>query len=192
MTLNSTLNGQQSEPENTIISGSQSLQSLNLDQTGLKYIDFNRNNSNLGAAYEKVVEKDLIERGYTNIIPDLWPTIPGEHPTKILFNGQRICSVDFTATNTEGITEYIEVKGGITGRVNSQNKENSGAMRIDSVKKALWNGRVIKSIIPNSIYIIYFSQPPKPGSPADLNIQVALEFGDLDEVRYLEFYETTN
>ena len=46
--------------------------------------------------------------------------------------------------------------------------------------------------MPNSIYIIYFSQHPKPGSPSDLMIQAALEFRDLDEVRYLEFYETIN
>ena len=46
--------------------------------------------------------------------------------------------------------------------------------------------------ISNSIYIIYFSQSPKKGSPTDVMIQAALEFGDLDEVRYLEFHETTN
>ena len=191
-TLNSSLSSLQHKPEKHIISEYQSQQNLNLDQIGQKYIDFNKNNARKGADYEKVVEKDLIERGYTDIIPGLWPTIPGKHPTRIFFKDQLICSVDFTATNTEGITEYIEAKGGITGTVNNQRKQTAGAMRIDSVKKALWNGRLIKRIVPNSIYIIYFSQSPKKGSPTDVMIQAALEFGDLDEVRYLEFHETTN
>ena len=184
MTLNSSLSSQQPKQENIINLEYQLQQSLNQETIGQKSIDFQKPNTKLGKDYEKKVKKDLIKRGYTDIISDI--------STIIYFRGNRVCSVDFLATNTEGVTEYIEAKGGVTGRINSQNKQDSGARRTDNVKKALWNGRLVKRIIPNSIYIVYFSQFPKPGSPSDLMIQAALEFGDLDEVRYLEFYETTN
>ena len=155
-------------------------------------INFNTANTAKGSAYEKLVEEDLITRCYTEITHSIWPTSKETHPTKIYSRGHRICSVDFYAKNPEGVIEYIEAKGGKTNRINNQGKCTSGAMRCDSVKKALWNGWEIKNSVPNSRYVIYFSQEPKPNSPTDVMIQDALEKNIVDEVRYLHFYETIN
>lgn len=154
--------------------------------------DFNTDNSAKGSDYEKTVEADLLARGYTDITPGCHPALLKPHPTKIESRGHRVCSVDFYAKNSEGLVEYIEAKGGYTGYVNSQNKETAGATRGDSVKKALWNGWLIKKQIPNSRYVIYFSQEPAPNTPQDIMIQDALEATLVDEVRYLPFYETIN
>ena len=156
------------------------------------FTNFNTDNTSKGLAYEKLVEKDLITRCYTEITHSILPTSKKLHPTKIYARGHRICSVDFYAKNSEGVIEYIEAKGGETNRINKQSKQTSGAMRCDSVKKALWNGWEIKNNVPNSRYIIYFSQQPTPNSPTDMMIQDALEANIVDEVRYLPFYETIN
>ena len=192
MTLNSTSNIQLQLQENITNLESPLQQSQSLEVLGQMSTNFNTNNTAKGLAYEKLVEKDLITRCYTEITHSIWPTSKGIHPTKIYARGHRICSVDFYAKNSEGVIEYIEAKGGETNRINKQSKQTSGAMRCDSVKKALWNGWEIKNNVPNSRYIIYFSQQPKPNSPTDLMIQDALEANIVDEVRYLPFYETIN
>ena len=153
--------------------------------------NFNADNTKKGIAYEKEVKKDLTERGYTDIIDAIWPTtkVPN-HPTRLYYKGTHFASVDFYAVNPKGEHEYIEAKGGVTGRINNQNKYGSGACRNDSVKKALYNGAVRKDILPQSRYVIYFSQEPIPNSPTDVMINHALESGWVDEVRYLPFYET--
>ena len=192
MTLNSTSNIQLPMQENITNFGSQSQQSQSQEVLGQMFTNFNTDNTSKGLAYEKLVEKDLITRCYTEITHSIWPTSKKIHPTKIYSRGHRVCSVDFYAKNPEGVMEYIEAKGGKTNRINKQSKQTSGAMRCDSVKKALWNGWEIKNNVPNSRYIIYFSQQPKPNSPTDLMIQDALEANIVDEVRYLPFYETIN
>ena len=159
---------------------------------GLTSINFNTANTAKGSAYEKLVEKDLITRCYTEITHSIWPTSKEPHPTKIYARGRRVCSVDFYAKNSDGVVEYIEAKGGYTDKINNQGKIGAGAGRCDSVKKALWNGWEIKNNVPNSRYVIYFSQEPRLGSPADMMIQDALEKSIVDEVRYLPFYETTD
>ena len=159
---------------------------------GLTSINFNQANAAKGAAYEKLVQDDLLESGYTDIVPGVWSSYKGSHPTKIYARGRRVCSVDFYAKNSDGVVEYIEAKGGYTDKINNQGKIGAGAGRCDSVKKALWNGWEIKNNVPNSRYVIYFSQKPRLGSPADMMIQDALEKSIVDEVRYLPFYETTD
>tara|TARA_R100000781_G_scaffold96648_1_gene60629 strand:+ start:32 stop:535 length:504 start_codon:yes stop_codon:yes gene_type:complete len=155
--------------------------------------NFNTNNSAKGIAYEKEVKKDLIERGYTDITEGIWPTKrDNNHPTRFYSKGVYFASVDFCALNPSGEYEYIEAKGGVTGRRNNQKKLNSGATRSDTVKKALFNGAIRKKILPQGRYVIYFSEEPRPNSPTDVMIDQALEWGWVDEVRYLPFYETIN
>ena len=180
------------KPENITSLEPLSQPSLSQDYHGQTSTNFNTDNTAKGSAYEKLVEEDLIAKGYTDITPGVWPTFSGKHPTKIYSRGHRVCSVDFYAKNSEGVIEYIEAKGGETNRINKQSKQTSGAMRCDSVKKALWNGGEIKKNIPTSRYVIYFSQKPTPNSPTDMMIQDALEANIMDEVRYLPFYEIIN
>ena len=191
-TLNFSLNSLQHKQEKPITSESLSQQNRSQEIHGQTSTNFNTANTAKGAAYEKLVQDDLLTRGYTDIIPGIWPTSTQTHPTKIYARGQRVCSVDFYAKNSEGTVEYIEAKGGCTNKKNKQLKVTAGAMRCDSVKKALWNGWEIKNNVPNSRYVIYFSQEPRLGSPADMMIQDALEKSIVDEVRYLPFYETTD
>lgn len=87
--------------------------------------------------------------------------------------------VDFVATDGL-ITEYIEVKGGLSGE-----KKRPGAQRTDSVKKAIANGALLKTLNPDARFVIYFSARPKPGSASDLMLQTALNSGYVDDVRYL-------
>ena len=87
--------------------------------------------------------------------------------------------VDFVATDGL-ITEYIEVKGGLSG-----DKKRPGAQRTDSVKKAIANGALLKSINPDAYFVIYFSAKPKPGSSSDLMLQNAMNAGFVDDIRYL-------
>ena len=87
--------------------------------------------------------------------------------------------VDFVATDGL-ITEYIEVKGGLSG-----DKKRPGAQRTDSVKKAIANGALLKSMNPDAYFVIYFSAQPKPGSSSDLMLQNALDAGFIDDIRYL-------
>jgi len=157
----------------------------------LAWTNFNIANTEKGSNYEKIVEADLLASGHTDITPSCGPAMVKPHPTKIQSRGHRVCSVDFYAKNPEGIVEYIEAKGGYTGYVNNQNKETAGARRTEAVSRALWNGWLLKKHIPNSRYVVYFSQEPAPNSPTDIMIQDALEANLVDEVRYLPFYETT-
>lgn len=84
--------------------------------------------------------------------------------------------VDFVADGY-----YIEAKGGYDG-----DKKRPGAKRTDSVKKAIANGSLIKAVFPDNRYIVYFSSKPVPESSSDIMIRVALEYGIIDEVIYLE------
>ena len=87
--------------------------------------------------------------------------------------------VDFVATDGL-ITEYIEAKGGLSG-----DKKRPGAQRTDSVKKAIANGALLKSVNPDAYFVIYFSARPKPGSSSDMMLQNALNAGYVDDIRYL-------
>ena len=153
--------------------------------------NFIKNNSKKGAAYEKEVKHDLINRGYTDIIDGIHPKTKWDnHPTRFYSEGSHLASVDFCAVNPSGEYEYIEAKGGVTGRKNKAGKHNSGATRADSVKKALYNGVIRKDLKLQGRYVIYFSEEPFPNSTTDVMIDQALEKGWVDEVRYLPFYET--
>lgn len=81
-----------------------------------------------------------------------------------------------------GAIKFIQAKGGKPGK-----SKRPGAQRTDSVKKAIADGTLIKSVIPDSYYIVYFSERPKEGSHSEDMINSAIRSGYLDEVRYLSY-----
>jgi Holliday junction resolvase-like predicted endonuclease len=121
-----------------------------------------------GKEYEKVVNKDLLSKGYTII----------EKNKKIVGIGINVdCVVE-----KNGIVEYVEDKGGKSGK-----NKRPGAKRTDNVKKAICNGALLKAKYPNSKYVIYFSEKPKEGSSSEEMINTAIACGYVDEVRYLSY-----
>lgn len=75
---------------------------------------------------------------------------------------------------------YIEAKGGHQGP-----GKRPGAKRTDSVKKAIANAALVKSVYPNSKYIIYFSDLPKHGNSSHKMLNAAVMAGFVDQVIYL-------
>ena len=89
------------------------------------------------------------------------------------------CEVDF-AYDFRGTQVYVEAKGGLQGE-----KKRPGAKRTDNVKKAIANAALIKSLKPNTQYIVYFSDLPKYGSSSHKMLKAAIRAGFIDNIRYL-------
>ena len=89
------------------------------------------------------------------------------------------CEVDFVINQNDRII-YVECKGGESG-----GSKRPGAQRTDNVKKAVANGALIKSVFPDSNYIVYFSALPTPGSSSDIMLKVAMSSGFIDEVVFI-------
>ena len=121
-----------------------------------------------GDEFERIVNEDLISKGYTILETNV--KIPG-----IGIN------VDYIAEK-DGVMEYGEDKGGKSG-----GKKRPGAQRTDNVKKAICNGALLKVKYPDAKYVIYFSAKPKEGNSSDEMIKTALASGYVDEVRYLPY-----
>lgn len=121
-----------------------------------------------GDEFERIVNEDLISKGY--IILETNVKIPG-----IGIN------VDYIAEK-DGVKEYGEDKGGKSG-----GKKRPGAQRTDNVKKAICNGALLKAKYSDAKYVIYFSAKPKEGNSSDEMIKTAIESGYVDEVRYLSY-----
>ena len=116
-----------------------------------------------GDEFEAAVIADLYDRGFKAIKKNVY--MPGTG-----------CEVDFVADNLE----YVEAKGGKDG-----DGKRPGAKRTDNVKKAIANASLIKCRYPDIYYIVYFSAKPDKDSYSESMINTALEFGIVDEVRYL-------
>ena len=129
-------------------------------------MNFQSQSKKSGDEFEALVLKDLKERGFTDIEPNMYIVGTG-------------CEVDFIARNTEAI-EYVEAKGGLEG-----DKKRPGAKRTDNVKKAIANGSLIKCYYPDMHYVVYFSAQPDPGSYSEEMLYTALRFSIIDEVRFL-------
>lgn len=121
-----------------------------------------------GDEFERIVNEDLISKGYTIL----------ETNVKIPDIG---INVDYIAEK-DGVKEYGEDKGGKSG-----GKKRPGAQRTDNVKKAICNGALLKTKYPDVKYVIYFSAKPKEGNSSDEMIKTAIESGYVDEVRYLSY-----
>lgn len=89
------------------------------------------------------------------------------------------CEADFAYMHY-GTTVYVEAKGGLQGE-----KKRPGAKRTDNVKKAIANAAIIKSLYPETQYIVYFSDLPKYGSASHKMLKAAVRAGYIDAVRYL-------
>ena len=125
---------------------------------------FQSESSKSGTRFETIVLNDLTNRGFTYIRENVY--MPGTG-----------CEVDFLADNLE----YVEAKGGDEG-----DHKRPGAKRTDSVKKVIANASLIKCRYPDIYYVIYFSSRPTEGNYSQQMIDTALEFGIVDEVRYIE------
>lgn len=125
--------------------------------------NFQSESKHSGDEFEALVYFDLIARGFTMIQQDVHMIGTG-------------CEVDFIAD----ALEYIECKGGKEGH-----RKRPGAKRTDNVKKSIANATLIKARYPKIYYVSYFSARPKPNSYSDEMLQTALEYGIIDEVRYL-------
>lgn len=121
-----------------------------------------------GDEFERIVNEDLISKGYTIL----------ETNVKIADIG---INVDYIAEK-DGVKEYGEDKGGKSG-----GKKRPGAQRTDNVKKAICNGALLKAKYPDAKYVIYFSAKPKEGNSSDEMIKTAIAAGYVDEVRYLSY-----
>lgn len=128
--------------------------------------NFQSESKKIGFKFEQLVENHLLESNKT-----------------VLYRGFKFkelgIDVDFVADDGEKL-EYIEAKGGETGL-----KKRPGAQRTDSVKKAIANAALLKSVKPDAYFVIYFSAEPKKGNSADKMIETALRCGYVDEVRYI-------
>ena len=126
-------------------------------------INFQSESKKSGDEFEEKVYSDLVARGFNLIQSSVY--IPGTG-----------CEVDFIA---DGL-EYVEAKGGNEGK-----KKRPGAKRTDNVKKAIANAALIKTIMPEIYYIVYFSSEPKNNSYSDEMINLALSTKIINEVRYI-------
>ena len=128
--------------------------------------NFQSESKKSGNEFEQFVEQDLISKGGIIVGKDY-------HIKKIGIE------LDYIA-DFPNRTEFVEAKGGRSG-----GKKRPGAQRTDNVKKAICNGSLLKGYDPNCYYVIYFSAYPKSDSYSDFMLTSAMEFGYVDEVRYL-------
>jgi len=129
-------------------------------------INFQAESKKSGDEFEELVYQDLINRGFGPIDKNYYFQNLG-------------CEVDFRAYHPIRF-EYVEAKGG-----NPNPGKRPGAKRTDNVKKAIANGSLIKKVY-DVYYVVYFSATPDPGSYSEEMIRTALNYGIIDEVRYLE------
>jgi hypothetical protein len=129
-------------------------------------INFQSESKRSGDEFESKVLIDLSRFGCTDI-------------TKNVLIAETGCEVDF-AYDHRGTQVYVEAKGGLQGE-----KKRPGAKRTDNVKKAIANAALIKSLNPDTQYIVYFSDLPKHGSSSHKMLKTAIRAGFIDSVRYL-------
>ena len=126
--------------------------------------NFQSESKKSGDEFEEKVYSDLVARGFNIIQSSVY--IPGTG-----------CEVDFIA---DGL-EYVEAKGGNEGE-----KKRPGAKRTDNVKKAIANAALIKTVMPEIYYIVYFSAEPNDNSYSSEMIDTALKNNIINEVRYIK------
>ena len=131
-------------------------------------VNFQSESTASGDEFERVVNEDLVSKGYTIL----------ETNVKIANIGINIDSI----AELGGVKEYIEAKGGKSG-----GKKRPGAQRTDNVKKAICNGALLKAKFPDAKYVIYFSSKPKEGNSSDEMLKTSISAGFVDEFRYLDY-----
>lgn len=124
--------------------------------------NFQSESKKSGVDFEDKVFEELTNLGFIDIQKNVF--VPGAG-----------VEIDFLADG-----KYIEAKGGYNG-----DKKRPGARRTDSVKKAIANGALLKTVNPEAHYTVYFSSKPKEGGSSDQMINTALQAKFIDEVIYL-------
>jgi hypothetical protein len=127
-------------------------------------MSFQAESKKSGDRFESIVLSDLVDRGFKSIKQNVYMAGTG-------------CEVDFVADQIE----HVEAKGGDEG-----DNKRPGAKRTDNVKKAIANASLIKCRYPDIYYVVYFSSKPDLKSYSEQMIDTAMEFGIIDEVRYIE------
>ena len=128
--------------------------------------NFQAESKHSGDLFESQVLEDLARFGQKNISKNVFVQDVG-------------CEVDF-AYDFRGTQIYVEAKGGLQGE-----GKRPGAKRTDNVKKAIANAALIKSMHPETQYIVYFSDLPKYGSSSHKMLKAAIRAGFIDAVRYI-------
>jgi hypothetical protein len=90
--------------------------------------------------------------------------------------------VDSKGRHVKTLRKYAQAKGGKPGK-----RKKPGAQRTDSVKKAIADGILLKTVNPDHWYTVYFSERPKNGSASEKMIQSAIDFGIIDEIFYVNY-----
>jgi len=129
-------------------------------------VSFQSESKHSGDLFESQVLEDLDRFGQKDIAKNVVVKDAG-------------CEVDF-AYDLHGVQVYVEAKGGLQGE-----GKRPGAKRTDNVKKAIANAALIKSLYPDTQYIVYFSDLPKHGSSSHKMLKTAVRAGFIDGVRYL-------
>ena len=140
--------------------------------TTITEINFQAESTESGNEFEEAVAQEL---------SDIYDLDGDEFHRKLVLNDVGI-ELDYFVVTEAGV-EAGEAKGGRPGE-----KKRPGAVRTDSVKKAICNGALLNQIYPDMRYVVYFSAPPKENSRSDTMLQVALEAGFISEIRYLNIY----
>jgi hypothetical protein len=129
----------------------------------------NKENTSIGKRFEREVINDVNSRNPIHV------------DTNVVMNE---IGVEFDVVSYfDDKIEFIEAKG---GEKDCKSGKGGGALRTDNVKKAIANGALLKSIKPDSIYVIYFSHEPNYNSRSDLMLKSAISAGYVDEVRILK------
>jgi hypothetical protein len=131
-----------------------------------KVKNFQAESKHSGDLFESQVLEDLARFGQKDISKNVFVPDVG-------------CEVDF-AYDFRGTQVYVEAKGGLQGE-----GKRPGAKRTDNVKKAIANAALIKSIYPETKYIVYFSDLPKHGSSSHKMLKAAVMAGFIDNIRYI-------
>jgi hypothetical protein len=127
--------------------------------------NFQGDSTKSGNSFEDVVEK-ILKKESEIIHKNLYLESVG-------------CEVDFVINQNNQVI-YVECKGG-----EDTGSKRPGAQRTDNVKKAIANGALIKSEMPDSVYIVYFSAEPVPMSSSDKMLNAAMAHGFIDEIVFV-------
>jgi len=84
------------------------------------------------------------------------------------------------AYKLHGTQVYVEAKGGKAGK-----GKRPGAKRTDNVKKAIANAALVKSLYPESKYVLYFSDLPTHKRASHKMLKAAIRAGFVDQIIYL-------
>lgn len=145
----------------------------------MELLNFNANCRQDGYEYENVViAHETLNNNSTVVARNLLIPECGIEMDMVL----DVPLQDHSGKYVQSLRKYAQAKGGKPGE-----GKKPGARRTDNVKKAIADGFLLKTVIPNSWYTVYFSEKPKQGSNSDAMINSAVMSGVIDEVCYIGY-----